>query len=259
MIVSMIIEYYLCKGGEGSSSSTRASGAPADLEMVVSSEADSEQEPSAESGVTLLQLIGDLPPDESRAGPGGKPTYYFGGLDGLTAAGQPALAHLPNPFYRDFSLVFQIIPSSPGVLFSITDASQKFMYVGVKLSAPDADGRNQKVLFYYTEPDSEASYLAASFTVPSLDLVSWTKFSLSVFNDQVTFFMGCDASGKTVKLERSPDDMELDRGAGIFVGQAGGADPDRFEGAIAELKVVGNPRAAELLCEDDDDSDAVSD
>lgn len=185
--------------------------------------------PAAEGGVTLLQLIGDLHPDESRAGPGGKPAYYFGGLDGLTAAGQPALAHLPNPFYRDFSLVFQIIPSSPGVLFSITDASQKFMYVGVKLSAPDADGRNQKILFYYTEPDSEASYLAASFTVPSLDMVSWTKFSLSVFNDQVTFFMGCDASGKTVKLERSPDDMELDRGAGIFVGQAGGADPDRFE------------------------------
>lgn len=31
------------------------------------------------------------------------------------------------------------------------------------------------------------------------------------------------------------------------------------QGAIAELNVVGNPRAAELLCEDDDDSDAVSD
>jgi hypothetical protein len=46
MIVSMIIEYFLCKGGEGSSS-TRASGAPAELEMVVSSESDSEQEPSA--------------------------------------------------------------------------------------------------------------------------------------------------------------------------------------------------------------------
>jgi hypothetical protein len=42
----MIIEYVLCKGGEGSSSTTRASGAPAELEMVVSSESDSEQEPS---------------------------------------------------------------------------------------------------------------------------------------------------------------------------------------------------------------------
>ncbi|XP_055770427.1 uncharacterized protein LOC129846521 isoform X2 [Salvelinus fontinalis] len=34
------------QSGEGSSSSTRASGAPAELEMVVSSESDSEQEPS---------------------------------------------------------------------------------------------------------------------------------------------------------------------------------------------------------------------
>ena len=46
MIVNMIIEYVLCKGGEGSSSITRASGVPAELE-VVSSESDSEQEPSA--------------------------------------------------------------------------------------------------------------------------------------------------------------------------------------------------------------------
>ena len=47
MIVSMVMseyEYFLCKVGEGSS--TRASGAPAELEMVFSSESDSEQEPS---------------------------------------------------------------------------------------------------------------------------------------------------------------------------------------------------------------------
>lgn len=30
------------------------------------------------------------------------------------------------------------------------------------------------------------------------------------------------------------------------------------QGAFAELKVVGNPRAAERLCDDEDDSDAVS-
>lgn len=31
-----------------------------------------------------------------------------------------------------------------------------------------------------------------------------------------------------------------------------------FQGEIAELKVVGNSRAAERLCDDEDDSDAVS-
>lgn len=31
-----------------------------------------------------------------------------------------------------------------------------------------------------------------------------------------------------------------------------------FQGEIAELRVVGNPRAAERLCDDEDDSDAVS-
>lgn len=30
------------------------------------------------------------------------------------------------------------------------------------------------------------------------------------------------------------------------------------QGAFSELKVVGNPRAAERLCDDEDDSDAVS-
>lgn len=31
-----------------------------------------------------------------------------------------------------------------------------------------------------------------------------------------------------------------------------------FQGEIMELKVVGNPQAAERLCDDEDDSDAVS-
>lgn len=31
-----------------------------------------------------------------------------------------------------------------------------------------------------------------------------------------------------------------------------------LQGAFSELKVVGNPRAAERLCDDEDDSDAVS-
>lgn len=175
----------------------------------------------------MLQLIGDPPPSQITKyyGPRGDATYYF---TAAAAAGQPALSHVPNPFYRHFSLIFNIKPSSPAaaVLFSITDAPQKLMYIGVKLSA-ERSGR-QKVQFFYTEPDSEASYEAASFDVPSM-VDSWTLFSLSVFEDQVTLYQGCDSEPQVVKFERSPDPMELDPGAGIFVGQAGGADDDKFQ------------------------------
>lgn len=175
----------------------------------------------------MLQLIGDPPGNEipKVSGPGGEPAYQFS--PGVTT-GQPALAHVPNPLYRHFSLIFHIKPTSSAasVLFSITDGAQKLMYIGVKLSAVKS-GR-QRVQFFYTEPDSEASYEAASFEVPSL-AYSWSKFALSVHEDQVTFYPDCDEEPQVMKFERSPDPMELDRGAGIFVGQAGGADPDKFE------------------------------
>lgn len=177
--------------------------------------------------MSLLQLIGDPPPDQITRvyGPGGAPAYAF---TPAAVSGQPALAHVPNPFYRHFSLLFHVKPStgSASVLFSLTDGPQKIMYVGVKLSAVQS-GR-QKVQFFYTEPDSEASYEAASFDVPAL-VDRWTRFSLSVFEEQVTFYHGCDTEPQVVKFERSPDPMDLDAGAGIFVGQAGGADTDKFQ------------------------------
>lgn len=183
--------------------------------------------PAEESGVSLLQLIGDPPPHEIPrvTGPRGEPGFIF---NRASVSGQPALAHIPNPFHRHFSLVFHIKPTSPdaSVLFSITDGPQKIMYVGVKLSAVQ-NGR-QRVQFFYTEPGSEASYEAASFEVPSM-VETWSRFSLSVFDEQVTFYQGCDSEPQVVKFERSPDPMELDAGAGIFVGQAGGADADKFK------------------------------
>lgn len=169
--------------------------------------------------------MGDLPSGLNRSyGSRGQVSFSF---SAKAAAGQLALAHVPNPFYRHFSLIFNVKPSSPAaaVLFSITDGPQKLVYVGVKLSGELA-GR-QKVQFFYTEPDSEASYEAASFDVPSL-VNSWTRFSLSIFEDQVTFYHGCESEPQMVRFERSPDPMELDPEAEIFVGQAGKADADRF-------------------------------
>lgn len=177
--------------------------------------------------MSLLQLIGDPPPDKVTRvyGPKGEAAYAF---TPAAVSGQPALAHIPNPFYRHFSLIFHVKPSSSAaaVLFSVIDGPQRLIYVGVKLSAVQS-GR-QRVQLFYTEPDAEASYEAASFEVPSL-VDKWTRFSLSVFEEQVTFYQGCDSEPQLVRFERSPDPMDLDNGAGIFVGQAGGADPDKFQ------------------------------
>lgn len=97
--------------------------------------------------------------------------------------------------------------------------------MGVKLSA--VQGSNQHVILYYTEPDSQKSYEAARFRVPSMR-DTWTRFAVAVRDDKVMFYLNCDIDPKVMRIERSPDEMELEAGAGVFVGQAGGADPEKF-------------------------------
>uniref|UniRef100_A0A3P9CGE2 Collagen alpha-1(XVIII) chain n=1 Tax=Maylandia zebra TaxID=106582 RepID=A0A3P9CGE2_9CICH len=210
-----------------------------------------------DSGVSLLQLIGDPPPSEITQiyGPDNTPSFVFG-PDANT--GQLARAHLPNPFYREFSLMFNLKPTTNqgGVIFSITDARQSIMHVGVKLSA--VQDNNQNVILYYTKPKSAQSFEAARFLVPSMTN-TWTRFSLAVMDDKVLFYFNCDTDPQVVHIERSAENMELESGAGVFVGQAGGADPDKFLGVIGELRVMGDPFAASRHCEEDeDDSDVVS-
>lgn len=145
--------------------------------------------------------------------------------------------HLPPSFYRDFSLLFNLKPTSTkaGVIFSITDTKQQIMYVGVKLTA--VKNRKQDIVLYYTEPDSQASYEAARFTVPSL-VNNWTRFSISILDDQVTLYPSCDSEPQMLHFERSPDEMELETGAGIFVGQAGKADNDKFVVCLLLFQVL---------------------
>lgn len=100
------------------------------------------------------------------------------------------------------------------------------MYVGVKLSAVK-DGK-RKVIFYYTEPDSDRSQEVASFEVTHKPL-EWSRFSLAVNLDQVSFYEDCDTEPKIVKFERSPDDLELETNSRIFVGQSGADDPDKYQ------------------------------
>jgi len=108
------------------------------------------------------------------------------------------------------------------------------MYVGVKLSA--VQGAKQDVILYYTEPDSQQSYEAATFRVPSMKN-SWTRFAIAVRDDKVMFYLNCDTDPQVMRIERSPDEMELESGAGVFVGQAGGADPEKFLVCIQTLSI----------------------
>lgn len=110
------------------------------------------------------------------------------------------------------------------------------MYVGVKLS--EVQGSNQNVILFYTEPDSEKSYEAARFPVPST-VDTWTRFAIAVRDDKVLFYLNCEAGPQVMRVERSPDDMELEAGAGVFIGQAGGADPGKFLVCILHIVAFG--------------------
>lgn len=187
----------------------------------------------ADSGVSLKQLMGDPPPSGVVTSGGDGATYLLDPAVGEVVVGRPALSHLPNPFYRHFSLVFRVRPSSPAaaMLFAITDGPQRLLHVAVKLGPASPEG-GRPLLLFYTEPDAEASYLAARFHLPGPVVGAWSRFSLAVAEDQVSLYLGCDAEPLVVPLERSPDPLELDPGAAIFVGQAGDADKDKFQVAF---------------------------
>lgn len=186
-----------------------------------------------ESGISLQQLIGNMPSVQisEELGPNGQTAYVF---NKDTNTGQIARAHLPSTFYRDFSMVFHLKPTSKdaGVIFSITDSNKQIMYVGVKLSA--VVNNTRKVLFYYTEPDLDKSQEVASFEVQHHP-DQWSRFSLAVNLDQLSFYEDCNSRPKVVKFERSPDDMEIKEDTGIFVGQGGAADLDKFQVNISYL------------------------
>ncbi|XP_055494383.1 collagen type XVIII alpha 1 chain a isoform X2 [Leucoraja erinacea] len=208
------------------------------------------------NSVSLLQLIGDPPPQKITImyDTDQEPFYHFG-PDVNT--GQQAKAHFQNPFFRDFSLLFTIKPTSTrsGVLFAITDARQIIIYVGAKLS--EVQNGRQKIIFYYTEPGSQHSNEAASFLVEQLTN-KWTKIAISVIDDRVTLFLNCKEY-RTILFERSPDKMEIDDSSGVFVALAGGADPDKFLGFIKDLKIKEDPQAAVYYCDEDDDGEASGD
>lgn len=176
--------------------------------------------------VGLLQLLGEPPPQQVAQvdDPDVGPAFVFGPD---ANSGQVARYHFPSPFFRDFSLLFHVRPATEGagVLFAITDAAQAVVSVGVKLSAV-RDGQ-QHIQLLYTEPGATRTRTAASFRLPAFT-GQWTRFALSVDGATVALFVDCELFQR-VPLVRSPRALELEPGAGLFVAQAGGADPSKFQ------------------------------
>lgn len=186
----------------------------------------------------ILQLLGDPLPQQVTQidDPGVGPAYIFGPD---ANSGPVVQYHFPSPFFHDFSLFFHVRPATEGagVLFAITDAAEAVVSVGVKLSGV-SDG-HQEVQLLYTEPGEAETHTAARFRLPAF-AGQWRRFALSVEGNRVALFVHCKKF-QTVRLERSPEVLVLEPGSGLFVAQAGRADPDKFQvtpGLLGEGWVV---------------------
>lgn len=173
----------------------------------------------------LTELIGvPLPTSVSFVtGHGGFPAYSF---EPGANVGRPARTLIPATFFRDFAISVAVRPTSDrgGVLFAITDALQKVIYLGLRLSGVDQGG--QRVIFYYTDPSSQVSREAASFQMPVLTH-RWSRFAVVVRGDQVSFLLDCEDQGR-VTLHRSASPLDIEPSAGVFVGSSGATGLDSF-------------------------------
>lgn len=156
-------------------------------------------------------------------GYGGFPAYSFG--PGANV-GRPARTLIPPTFFRDFAISVTAKPSSAqgGVLFAITDALQKIIYLGLRLSSVE-DG-HQRVILYYTEPGSRVSHEAAAFSVPVMTH-RWNRFAVTVQGEEVTLIVDCEEHGQ-IPFRRSSQALAFEPSAGIFVGNAGATGLERF-------------------------------
>lgn len=180
---------------------------------------------AAQGHLDLTELIGvPLPSSVSFVtGYGGFPAYSFG--PGANV-GRPARTLIPSTFFRDFAISVRVKPSSPrgGALFAITDAFQKVIYLGLRLSGVE-DGR-QRVILYYTEPGAQVSREAAAFLVPVMTH-RWSYFAVVVQGEEVTLLVDCEEHGR-VPFPRSSQALTFEPSAGIFVGNAGATGLERF-------------------------------
>ncbi|KAJ8268528.1 hypothetical protein COCON_G00137000 [Conger conger] len=203
-------------------------------------------ERGSQGHLDLTELIGvPLPPSVSFVtGYEGFPAYSFGPNANV---GRLTRTFAPDPFFRDFAVIVTARPTAAGgVLFAITDAFQRVVYLGLALS-PVEDG-TQRIRLLYTEPEGQEE--EASFKVPSL-ADRWSRFTLTVQDDEVRLYMDCEEF-HSVSVRRSSRPLSFEPGSGVFVGNAGATGLGKYEGSIQQLVIKPDPRAAEEQCEEDD-------
>lgn len=180
---------------------------------------------ASQGHLDLTELIGvPLPSSVSFVtGYGGFPAYSFG--PGANV-GRPARTLIPPTFFRDFAISVTVKPSSDrgGMLFAVTDAFQKIIYLGLQLSGVE-DG-HQRVILYYTEPGSHVSHEAAAFLVPVMTH-RWIRFVVVVQGEEVILLVDCEEHSH-VPFQRSSRPLAFEPSAGIFVGNAGATGLERF-------------------------------
>lgn len=180
---------------------------------------------ASQGPVDLTELIGvPLPSSVSFVtGYGGFPAYSFG--PGANV-GRPARILIPATFFRDFAVSVTVKPGSArgGVLFAITDAFQKVIYLGLRLSGVE-DG-HQRIILYYTEPGSHVSQEAAAFSVPVMTH-RWNRFAVIVQGEEVALLVDCEEHSH-VAFQRSSRALAFEASAGLFVGSAGATGLERF-------------------------------
>lgn len=176
--------------------------------------------------VELLQLVGQPLPLQVTAveDPDVGPALVFGPDANV---GQAARSHFSGRFFPDFALLLRLRPDSEraGVLFAVTDAAQAVVAVGAKLGAVTAG--HQDVQLLYTEPGSTSTRVAAAFTLPAFP-GRWVRLALSVRGLWASLFVDC-MEVQRLPLARDPHGLQLEPGAGLFLAQAGAADPDKFQ------------------------------
>uniref|UniRef100_A0A8C4X555 Thrombospondin-like N-terminal domain-containing protein n=1 Tax=Erpetoichthys calabaricus TaxID=27687 RepID=A0A8C4X555_ERPCA len=207
------------------------------------------EERGSRGHLDLTELIGvPLPPSVSFiTGYEGFPAYSFGQDANI---GRLTKTFIPQPFYRDFAVIVTIKPTTNrgGVLFAITDAFQKIIYLGIELTPVEDD--TQRIIMYYTESSTSKSQQVASFKVQEMTN-KWNRFTLAVQDNKITLFMDCEEYHR-ILFERTSQQLQFESSSGIFVGNAGGTGRPKFIGSIQQLLIKPDPRAAEEQCEDDD-------
>uniref|UniRef100_A0A0B7BAA8 Thrombospondin-like N-terminal domain-containing protein n=1 Tax=Arion vulgaris TaxID=1028688 RepID=A0A0B7BAA8_9EUPU len=179
---------------------------------------------------------------------------YTTGIDGYPAfqinrdaeIKQPAATFFRQPLYADFAILMTIrsFERSPGFIFAVVNPYSTIIQLGVLIEA--AGEGIQKLALYYT-PNARsalASEVIANFTIPSIRS-KWTKIGIKVEASSISLHVNCIIAD-SVLWSRAVRELEVELGSTLFIGQAGSGfqNVPRFEGAIMELKISGDPADA---------------